>query len=168
VLPKFLLGACTGFVLLRASTFAWADDSFNTIGSIAYDKVSGGYGASHGYLYEQDAKESARRACQSKGNLYCKVIITFDTCGAVSAGSNGVYWGVGLNRDLAVSRSMNACTKDSKSCNSVIWICNSTLTHQGPGSTPFKSNPSPNPNPNDIPLPCPYGTHPGLGGCYGY
>jgi hypothetical protein len=92
----------------------------------------------------------------------------FNSCGAVTAGKNGHYFGVGLTTDLANSRAMDACSKDANSsCKIIISFCSAEGEAPMPGvPTPHSTPTSPS---QSQPHPaCPYGTQAGLGGCYGY
>jgi Domain of unknown function (DUF4189) len=166
-----LLGAA-GCILIALSLPVLAQTTFGYISAIAYDLTSGGWGWSTGWLFEQDAKADALRRCQSRpGNTHCKVVIVFNSCGALTTGSNGAYWGVGLTKNLANSRAMNSCGKDaSRNCKVLISFCSEEGTIAPPPVLDPHPSPTPSPTPTPTPQrpPCPYGTQPGLGGCYPY
>lgn len=115
---------CAGCMLVSSDQPVLAY-TFYYDSSIAYDSTIGAIGWSTGWLYARDAVQAALRACQSDGGTYCKIAIpTFDSCGAVSVGSNGHYWGVGLTKGLAISRAMNACGTDaSRGCKVIVALC---------------------------------------------
>ncbi|MGO8919266.1 MAG: DUF4189 domain-containing protein [Stellaceae bacterium] len=124
-MKRWAIGAlCAGCILIGSSQPVLAY-TFYYESAIAYDPTTGALGWSTGSLYTRDAVQAALRACQGHGGTHCKLAIpTFDSCGAVSVGSNGHYWGIGLTKDLAVSRSMNACGQDgSRQCKVVVSLC---------------------------------------------
>jgi hypothetical protein len=97
--------------------------------AIAYDPVTGAIGWSTGWLYRQDAIQAALRACQKYGGVQCKLALpTFSGpihCGALSAGSKHHDWGMGVTKDAAISRAMNACQTDDgqTGCKVLVALC---------------------------------------------
>jgi hypothetical protein len=158
------LGAA-GATLIALSQPAPA--TFGYYSAIAGDPISGAWGWSTGWLFQNQAEADALRRCQSNPNgSHCRVALVFNSCGAVTTGSNGSYFGVGLTSHLANSRAMNACGNDSnRDCKIIISFCSAEGQAPAPGvPTPPSTPTPPTPPPHRA---CPYGTHPGLGGCYG-
>jgi uncharacterized protein DUF4189 len=159
--------AVVGLVLVTSA--AWA--TFGYYSAVAMDPDTGAYGWSTGWLFQNQAEADALRRCRSNPNgSHCKVGLVFNSCGAVTTGTNGAYFGVGLTQDLANSRAMHACGKDANHhCKIIISFCSAEGQAPAPGMpTP---RPSPTPSTPAQPAPirvCPPGSYSGLGGCYAY
>jgi Domain of unknown function (DUF4189) len=107
ILGVVIVGALLGGVSPRARA--------DYYGSLAYDFSSGGYGVSHDYSSQESARANARAACQQKNAGYCKIVKTFDSCGALSVGANlEAYYGVGQNKELA-AQPRDECVPDARS-----------------------------------------------------
>lgn len=140
-----LLGAA-GCILIALSQPSSA--TFGYYSAIAGDPTSGAWGWSTGWLFQNQAEADALRRCQSNPNgSHCRVGLVFNSCGAVTTGSNGSYFGVGLTQDLANSRAMNACGKDAnRDCKVVISFCSAEGQATPPGVPQPGVPPTPKPN----------------------
>jgi hypothetical protein len=131
VLAGVIVSALLGGVSPRARA-----DYF---GSLAYDFSSGAYGEAHDYSSPESARAHARAACQQYNAGYCKIVKTFDSCGALSVGANlESYYGVGQNKELAAQRAMRACrTNDRGPCTPLVSVCNKwDVGGSGSGAAP--------------------------------
>lgn len=105
--------------------------TFGYYSAIAADPVSGVWGWSTGWLFQNQAEADALSRCRSNPNSsHCKVGLVFNSCGAVTT---GFYFGVGLTQDLANSRAMNACGKESRDCKIIIAFCSAEGQAPAPG-----------------------------------
>lgn len=127
------IGAAIAILLALTVNAAWA--TFGYYSAIAMDPVTGAYGYSTGWLFQNQAEGDALRRCRSNPDgAHCRVGLVFNSCGAVTAGTNGHYFGVGLTTDLANSRALNACSKDAnRNCKIIISFCSAEGQAPMPG-----------------------------------
>jgi Domain of unknown function (DUF4189) len=132
-----LLGAA-GATLVALSQPASAE-TFWYMSSIACDPVTGVCGWATGFLYTQESVAAAKQACRSHGGQQCKIAMpSFDSCGAVTDPLKGGYYGIGLTKELAISRAEDACKKDGgRDCKVIVALCSQAGQTAGPSpSTP--------------------------------
>ncbi|MDP7725182.1 DUF4189 domain-containing protein [Mycobacterium sp. TY814] len=73
-------------------------------GAIAYSPSSGAWGTSRGYQVKSQAEQVALAQC---GVNDCRVIISFNLCGAVAFDGANYQGGTGLSRQAAEQDAMN-------------------------------------------------------------
>jgi Domain of unknown function (DUF4189) len=102
-----------------ASAFAW--------GAIAVDDKAGqsaedaGYGFVTGEKNEAAASRGAMKECRAQ-NKACKVVITFETCGAYA--SSGRRWGAGEGVTEGAARRKSLVNCGNEACKVVVAECN--------------------------------------------
>lgn len=73
-------------------------------GAIAYSPTTGAWGTSRGYQVKSQAEQVALAQC---GEQDCRVIISFNLCGAVASDGANYQGGTGLSRQAAEQDALN-------------------------------------------------------------
>ncbi|MHA7652928.1 DUF4189 domain-containing protein [Mycobacterium sp. ML4] len=73
-------------------------------GAIAYSPRTGAWGTSRGYQVKAQAERVALEQC---GENDCRVIISFNLCGAVASDGSNFQGGTGLSRQAAEQDALN-------------------------------------------------------------
>ncbi|GLB86783.1 DUF4189 domain-containing protein [Mycobacterium kiyosense] len=73
-------------------------------GAIAYSPSTGAWGTSRGYQVKSQAERVALDQC---GENDCRVIISFNLCGAVASDGSNYQGGTGLSRQAAEQDALN-------------------------------------------------------------
>ncbi|KQH79971.1 hypothetical protein AO501_07470 [Mycobacterium gordonae] len=73
-------------------------------GAIAYSPSTGAWGTSRGYQVKTQAERVAVEQC---GENDCRVIISFNLCGAVASDGSNYQGGTGLSRQAAEQDALN-------------------------------------------------------------
>ena len=106
-----------GAVLAKDKEYKW--------GSIAVDLTKPdrdpGYGIGGGET-EDEAKEEAIKACKDYGNKGCKVVVSYEDCGAYAASKKGGGFGINTTKKTAEAKAMSGCDDDG--CKVVVSDCN--------------------------------------------
>jgi len=104
--------------LAPASAFAWGAIAVSDGKGQSADDV--GYGYSTGQDSEADAKKSAMKSCRAK-NASCKVVVTFETCGAYAVSGN--RWGTGEGETKGAARRYALANCGNEACRLVLAEC---------------------------------------------
>ena len=80
-----------------------------------------GYGIGGGET-EDEAKEEAIKACKEYGNKGCKVVVSYEDCGAYAASKKGGGFGINTTKKTAEAKAMSGCDDDG--CKVVVSDCN--------------------------------------------
>jgi hypothetical protein len=114
--------------LLAAGMFAGASTGIAfAFGAIAVDDSYGeepsgaGYGFATQYSSKNEASAGAVEACQSEGNSNCKVVLTFEKCGAYAASRNNYGTGTGATMAAAEKAALTDCGEGT--CVAIISDC---------------------------------------------
>jgi len=105
-------------VALTGSAFAW--------GAIAVDDEAGthpddvGYGYSSGHNSAAAARSGAMAECRKQGNTGCKVVLTFEHCGAYAASHR--HYGIAEGSTAAAAR-REAVAACGPGCQAVVANC---------------------------------------------
>lgn len=95
------------------------------IGAIAVDDQEGdeqpGYGLSVGHDSKEAARKAALRECKSAGNENCRVVVSFDGCGAYAASNK--FYGTGTGTSIAKAERMALEQCGNKACSVVVSEC---------------------------------------------
>ena len=101
VAAGLLAAASTGMAFATGAIAV--DDSYG-------DEPSGvGYGFVTLYGSKQEAEAGALDVCQSEGNTDCKVVLTFQNCGAYASSRNNYGVGTGRTMDAAEKSALTNC-----------------------------------------------------------
>jgi len=96
-------------------------------GAIAVDNEAGqdpddaGFGMVSGYSNKNEASSDALAACKEADNSDCRVVLTFQGCGAYAASSSKFGVGSGANVRQAEQRAVAACK--APGCKVVVSDC---------------------------------------------
>ncbi len=103
------------------ATAALADD-WGAI-SIDLEKVdrSPYYGIGGG-SDEDEAKGNAQKFCKEAGGKECKVVVSYQQCGAYAASKVGGGWGKAATKKTAETQALAGCDHDT--CKVVVTDCN--------------------------------------------
>ena len=71
---------------------------------------------------EDEATKNAQKFCGEAGGRECKVVVTYNQCGAYAASKTGGGWGKSATRKTAEAQAMSGCNADS--CKVVVSDCN--------------------------------------------
>ena len=121
MMPYFKTLIAVGLLTVSATGMALA------IGAIAVDDSYGdepsgvGYGFVTLYGSKQEAAAGAMEACQGEGNTECKVVLTFQNCGAYAASRNN--FGVGTGGTMAAAEKSALTNCGEAECMAVVSDC---------------------------------------------
>jgi hypothetical protein len=102
----------------RAGEYAWGAISIDAAASTSSPAYGVGGGAS-----EAEASENAQKFCkEAGGGKGCKVMATYEQCGAFASNGHSAGWGKAPTKDKAEANAMSACEK--KDCVMVTSDCN--------------------------------------------
>ncbi|MBF0191065.1 MAG: DUF4189 domain-containing protein [Magnetococcales bacterium] len=94
-------------------------------GAIAIDdqmgEVDPAYGFSIGQDSKQEAKRVAMRYCKEYGGTNCRMIVWFETCGAVAVSRKYYGYGYGRTKEKAIDDALEMC--GHKRCRVVASEC---------------------------------------------
>jgi Domain of unknown function (DUF4189) len=71
---------------------------------------------------EAKAVNNAMRFCRQSGGKTCKIVVTYNACGAYAAARNGSGWGKGASKRAAEAQALEAC--NNSRCRIVVSDCN--------------------------------------------
>ncbi|OYU46857.1 MAG: hypothetical protein CFE31_19520 [Rhizobiales bacterium PAR1] len=71
---------------------------------------------------EDEATKNAQKFCGEAGGKECKVVVTYNQCGAYAASKTGGGWGKSTTKKTAEAQAMSGCNADS--CKIVVSDCN--------------------------------------------
>ena len=101
-----------------AGEYAWGAISIDAAASTTSSAYGVGGGAS-----ESEATENAQKFCkEAGGGKGCKVMVTYEQCGAFASNGHSAGWGKAPTKDKAEANAMSACEK--KDCVMVTSDCN--------------------------------------------
>jgi hypothetical protein len=117
----------TATTLITAGFIAASTGLALAVGAIAVDDSYGdepsgvGYGYVTQYGSAQQASAGAMETCASEGNTDCKVVLTFQNCGAYAASHNN--YGVGTGRTMADAEKNAFADCGEAGCIAIISDC---------------------------------------------
>jgi hypothetical protein len=101
-----------------AAEYAWGAISIDAADSTTSPAYGIGGGAS-----ESEASDNAQKFCkEAGGGKGCKVMVTYEQCGAFASNGHSAGWGKAPTKDKAEANAMSACEK--KDCVMVTSDCN--------------------------------------------
>ena len=106
-----------GVVIAKDKEYKW--------GSIAVDiekaSTSPNYGIGGGDT-EDEAKDFAMKYCKEDGGKACKVVVSYQDCGAYAASQKGGGFGINTTKKTAEAKAISGCDDDG--CKIVVSDCN--------------------------------------------
>lgn len=123
-----------GVLALGLSQSTLAQTTFWYMSSIACDLNNGVCGYATGFPYTEQSVAAAKQACRDHGGQHCQLAMpSFDSCGAITDPLKGGYYGIGLTKELATSRALDACHKDGgRECKVILAFCSKSGQTAGP------------------------------------
>ncbi|MBF0294594.1 MAG: DUF4189 domain-containing protein [Magnetococcales bacterium] len=118
-MQKTVLFIFLSWLLLPTDAFAY--------GAIALDDQPGDEDPAYGFSINEDSKASAKasalRYCREYGGTNCRIIVWFETCGAVAISRKYRGYGYGRHKQKAIDDALDMC--GSKRCEIVAAECES-------------------------------------------
>ena len=71
---------------------------------------------------EDEAAVNAQKFCRESGGAACKMVVTYEQCGAYAAGHSGGGWGKDTTKKTAEAKAISGC--DADDCKLVVSDCN--------------------------------------------
>ena len=112
------LALCSLLALAPTGVLAWGAIAVSDGKGQSAEEV--GYGYVVGEDSEDDAKKGAMKECRAK-NKVCKVVVTFETCGAYAV--SGSRWGTGDSSTKGAARRQALANCGNEACKLVIAEC---------------------------------------------
>jgi hypothetical protein len=123
---KFLMALSIASVVAFGTGVGFAAASTYSVDAIAVDDVRGLAGDAAGYGVGQGdnadaANAGAMEACAKAGNSTCKLMLTYEACGAYASNKTVYGTGQGDSKEAAAQAAIQACGHDG--CQLVVADC---------------------------------------------
>lgn len=107
---------------LMAGTFAAIADEWGALSIDLMKADRSPYYGIGGGTSEDEAAKAAMKFCGEAGGKECKVVVTYNQCGAYAASKTGGGWGKSATKKTAETQALAGC--NSESCKIVVSDCN--------------------------------------------